>query len=203
MPFCPHCGQNHAQTGGAPAARGLSYTEQIRKASTGAMVFKAAPMTFNAAALRAPAQTVASAIQPQGPVAGLRRLNLQPGAYESDTIVKPNSFADIWFFTQAAQVIPQTFTLDTPGLFFESIHFRQSAGPLIEVGAYKSSANNPGAMGSLAGRPVQLNMPATNPYFGKWSDPAKDGHWSRGGGFIVRVGNPTNAPLRPTAHITY
>jgi hypothetical protein len=33
MPYCPSCGQNHAQTGGAPAARGLSYTEQLRRSA--------------------------------------------------------------------------------------------------------------------------------------------------------------------------
>ena len=99
MPYCPQCGQNHAQTGGAPAARGLSYTEQLRRsanhplsglltpdvhaaslyAHTGAafgnvpqmqmanaaypVARTAAPLAFNAAALRAPARATLNPAQ--------------------------------------------------------------------------------------------------------------------------------------------
>jgi len=69
MPYCPSCGQNHAQTGGAPAARGLSYTEQLRRSAVSPLgglltadvhaasmyAHTGAPMAFNAVALRAPA----------------------------------------------------------------------------------------------------------------------------------------------------
>ena len=125
MPYCPQCGQNHAQTGGAPAARGLSYTEQMRRAAVSPLgglltadvhaasmyAHTGAPMAFNAAALHAAAtQHAAVPASAQSP----QKMNL-PTSFDATyrdasgtpALVAPNAVASI--VIPAKGVVPAGF----------------------------------------------------------------------------------------------